>query len=105
MFATIRRYTPKANVSGQTLTDFKRRIEENYIPTLQDVRGFHAYYVVTAGKEMVSISVCEDQAGTTETTRRAAEFLKKDPLKDQLGSPEIIEGEVLLTKEAAIGAR
>jgi hypothetical protein len=100
MFATIRRYTPKKNVTGQTLNDFKRRIEENFVPSLQDVRGFHAYYVVAAGKEMLSISVCEDKTGTTETTRRAADFVKRDPLKDELGSPEVMEGEVLVTKEA-----
>jgi hypothetical protein len=105
MFATIRRYTPKKNVTGQTLSDFKRRIEEKFVPSLQDVRGFHAYYVVTAGKELLSISICEDKTGTTESTRRAADFVKGDPLKDDLGSPEVIEGEVLVTKEAMVSAR
>jgi hypothetical protein len=59
--------------------------------------------VVNVGKELVSISVFEDKAGASESTRRAAEFVKKDPLKDQMGSPEVLEGELLVSKEAPVG--
>jgi hypothetical protein len=106
MYATIRRYTPKTGTMDQkTLDGFKQRIEDGYLPTAQEIRGFHCYYVVKAGtKELVSISIFEDKAGATESTRRAAEFVQKDPLKDQLGTPEIFEGELLVSKEAAVAA-
>jgi hypothetical protein len=106
MYATIRRYTPKTGtVEQKTLDDLKQRIEDGFLPILQDIRGFHCYYAVNVGtKELVTISLFEDKTGAAESTRRAADFVKKDPMKDQLGSPEIIEGELLVSKEAAVGA-
>jgi hypothetical protein len=105
MYATIRRYTPKGTVDQKTLDDLKRRIEDGFLPIVQDIRGFHNYYVVNVGnRELVSINVFEDKTGADESTRRAAEFVKQDPMKDQLGSPEIFEGELLVTKEAAVAA-
>jgi hypothetical protein len=107
MFATIRRYTPKTGtVDQKTLDDLKHRIEDGFVPIAQEIRGFHGYYAVNVGnKELVTISIFEDKTGATESTRRAAEFVKKDPMKDQLGSPEVFEGELLVSKEAAVAAR
>ena len=106
MFATIRRYSTKTAITQQLVDDFKRRIEDKFVPTLGDIRGFHSYGILKTGdKEMVSITVCEDRQGATESTRRAAEFVQKDPLNDQMSKPEVIEGEVLVLKEAGVGAR
>jgi hypothetical protein len=107
MYATIRRYTPKPGaVNQKAIDDFKNRIENNFVATVQDIRGFHCYYVVNVGnKELLSIGIFEDKTGATESTRRAAEFVKKDPLKDQLGSPEVFEGDLLVSKEAAVFSR
>ena len=106
MYATIRRYSSKTAVTQQTIDDFARRIEEKFVPTLSDIRGFHSYGILKSGdKEMVSITFCEDRQGTAESTRRAAEFVQKDPLKDQLSKPEVIEGELLVLKESGVGAR
>jgi len=107
MYATIRRYTPKTGtVDKKTFEDLKHRIDDGFLPLIQDIRGFHCYYAVNVGnKELVTISLFEDRTGATESTRRAAEFVKKDPMKDQLGSPEILEGELLVSKEAAVVAR
>jgi hypothetical protein len=105
MYATIRRYTAKdAAKAKETFSSLKRRIEENFLPMLQDVQGFHCYYVVNSDdRELVTISIFENQSGAQESTRRAAEFVRTDPLKDQLSTPEIIQGELLLSKEAAVG--
>jgi hypothetical protein len=54
-------------------------------------------------KELLSISIFESQSGAKESTRRAAEFVRNDPLKDLIGSPEVTEGNLLITKEAAVG--
>lgn len=104
MYATIRRYTPKGKLDRKSLDDFKHRIEDVFLPVNQEIRGFHSYYVVNAGKEIVSISVFEDKTGASESTRRAAQFVKQDPMKDIWGSPEILEGELLVSKEAPVGA-
>lgn len=107
MYATIRRYTPKGGADlKQSMNDLKGRLERGFLPMLQEVSGFHGYYAVNVGgKEVVTISLFEDQKGAAESTRRAAEFVQKDPLKDQLGRPEVMEGELLVMKEAALGMR
>jgi hypothetical protein len=104
MYATIRRYSATGTVTQKTVEDFKRRIEEKYVPVIQDIRGFHTYGILNTGnKELLSISIFEDKNGATESTRKAAEFVKNDPLMDQLGKPEVIEGELLILKEAGVG--
>jgi hypothetical protein len=106
MYATIRRYSSKTAVNKETIDALKRRIEEQFVPAVQDIRGFHTYGVFNMGdKELLSISIFEDRQGATEATRKAAEFVQKDPLKDQLSKPEVLEGELLLLKEAAVGVR
>ena len=103
MYATIRRYTPKTAATKEAVDDLKRRIEGTFLPILQEVRGFHSYAAVNVGnKEIVTIGIFDDRNGAAESTRRAAEFVQKDPMKDQLGKPEVIEGELLVLKEASV---
>jgi hypothetical protein len=106
MYATIRRYSTKTGTNKDTIDGFKRRIEEKFVPTLSEIRGFHTYGVVNVGNnELLSISIFEDREGATQSTRKAAEFVQKDPLKDQLSKPEVLEGELLVFKEAPVGVR
>ena len=107
MYATIRRYTPKSGaVDRKTLEELKQRIESGFVPLAQEIRGFHSYFAVNvADKELITFSVFEDKAGAAESTRRAAEFVKKDPAKDKLGTPQVFEGELLVAREAPVGAR
>ncbi len=106
MYASIRRYTPKGTVDQKTFEDLKHRLEDGFVPMVQEIRGFHGYYAVNVGsRQLVTISLFDDKAGAAESIRRAADFVKKDPLKDQLGNPEILEGDLLVAKEAGVGAR
>jgi hypothetical protein len=105
MYAIIRKYTPKGTWNKQAIGELKARLESGFLPQVQDIRGFHSYYTVdVGGKQLVSIGIFEDKAGAAESTRRAAEFVKKDPSKDQMGSPEILEGELLVSREAPVTA-
>ncbi len=106
MYATIRRYTAKTGATKQTIDELKNRIEQKFTPVVQEIRGFHSYGVLNVGnKELVSINIFEDREGATESTRKAAEFVQKDPLRDQLSTPEVLEGEFLVLKEAGVGVR
>src|SRR5687768_6183579 len=106
MYATIRRYSTKTAATKETIDGLKRRIEEKFVPTISDIRGFHSYGVVNVGdKELLSINIFEDRQGAAESNRKAAEFVQKDPLKDQLSKPEVFEGEVLVLREAGVGVR
>ena len=105
MYAIIRRYNRKGSWDTKSLEDFKQRIESRYVPRVQDIRGFHSYCVVRVSEqELVSIGIFEDQAGAAESSRRSADFVKSDPIKDQIGSPQVIEGELLISREAPITA-
>lgn len=106
MYATIRRYTPKTSTTKEAIDSLKNRIEEKFTPLVQEIRGFHTYGVVNVGnKDLVTISIFDDRIGAAESTRRAAEFVQRDPMKDQLGKPEVLEGELLVLKEATVGVR
>jgi hypothetical protein len=106
MYATIRRYVPKTPNTKEAIEDLKHRIEDGFLPIVQEVPGFHSYGAVNVGnREVVTISIFEDRTGTSESNRRAAEFVQKDPLKDQLGKPEVLEGELMVLKEAGVGVR
>ena len=106
MYGVIRRYTFKTAQDQKAFDDLKQRIDTKFVPQLNEVRGFHGYYAIRTGNnQLVTITICEDKAGVTESTRRAAEFVKTDPLKDQLANPEIMEGDLLVSREALAGAR
>jgi hypothetical protein len=105
MYATLRRYTPKGGTLAKNkIEELQHRIEQGFLPIVQEVPGFHCYYVLGGEKELVSVSIFESQSGAQESSRRAAEFVRNDPLKDLLGSPEVTEGELLITKEAMVGS-
>jgi hypothetical protein len=59
------------------------------------VPGFVSYAAFRSGDGGVTVTVCEDQAGTAESSRRAAEFVK-----DNVGTtgdpPVITEGSTVL---------
>jgi hypothetical protein len=107
MHAIIRRYTFKeGTVDQKTVDELKRETEDKFAQTIQDIRGFHSYYMVNVNnKQLVSVSVFEDKTGAAESTRRAAEFVKTLRIRDQISAPEIIEGELLVSREAPVGAR
>jgi hypothetical protein len=106
MYATLRRYSTKTAATKETIDGLKHRIEEKFVPTIHDIRGFHTYGVLNVGnKELVSISIFEDRQGASESTRKAAEFVQKDPLRDQLSKPDVLEGELLVLREAGVGVR
>lgn len=106
MYATIRRYTVKdPSKANAAITDFKSRIETKFFPMLNELPGLHAYHVLnTNNSELVTISIFETRDGADHSTLRAAEFVRTDPIRDLLSAPEIIEGEVLVSREVTVGA-
>jgi hypothetical protein len=105
MYATLRRYTPKGGtLTKSKIEELQHRIEQGFLPIVQEVPGFHCYYVLGGEKELVSVSIFESRSGAQESSKRAAEFVRTDPLKDLLGTPEVVEGDLLVTKEAMVGS-
>jgi hypothetical protein len=61
------------------------------------VPGFHAYYLLRLDDATVSITVCDDEAGTAESTRVAADWIR-DNMPDLVASaPMVSSGTVTLS--------
>ncbi len=92
MYAVVRRYT-----GGGQLADalVQRRQEVEQI--LSGVPGFRAYYALRSGDGTVAtVTVCDDQAGTQESTRRAADWVRQNMTGVSMSPPEVTEGETFL---------
>lgn len=89
MFAAIRTY-------GVTeIEELSERVREGFLPIVESVPGFVAYYVVSAGEGVASsITICESEAGVNESTSRAAEWVEEHALEFITSGPAVVTGEV-----------
>lgn len=92
MHATMRYY------QGNTdLADSLAGREDEIRSVISAVPGFQAYYLVKLDDATVSITVCEDEAGTAESTRVAGDWLREN-MPDLAGSaPLVSSGTVTLS--------
>ena len=90
MYAVVRRYK-----GATALFDELARREQDVRGVIQGVPGFMAYYLVRSGDGGVTITVCQDQTGTAESTRRAADWVRQNVPAAASSPPEVVEGEVL----------
>ena len=93
MYAVVRRYT-----GGSQLADMLTQRSQEVTALLTGVPGFRAYYALRSGDGTVAtITVCNDQAGTSESSRRAAEWVRQNMGgATTMSAPEITEGETFL---------
>ena len=91
MYAAVRRY--------EGITDDAeagRLVRESFLPQLDDIPGFIAYYWVDAGGGvMLSTGVFEDRAGAEESTARAAGFVRERLAELLPQAPLVTAGEVV----------
>ena len=74
MYAAVRQGKAKSGVAEE----LARRIKEGAIPTISDVEGFMAYYVVYAPDDTVTaISIFKDYAGAEESNRRVLAWIER----------------------------
>jgi heme-degrading monooxygenase HmoA len=102
MFVTIRRYSPKNGAANKASMELLRRqIQDGFLPIIEQVPGFRAYYVLNVdNREVITLSFCDTQEGTAESSRCAAEYTLRNPLVYELGQPEVTESEVLAYVES-----
>jgi hypothetical protein len=97
MFASIRNYS-----GAPLLSDELVKHQEDIKSTLRPIRGFHAYYLLSTGDGVVSMTVCEDRSGAEESNRVAAAWLKNKLPTFANRAPEITIGEVRIQLEAEL---
>jgi hypothetical protein len=94
MYATVRRYEGVINPS-----EAGRRVDESFVPLIQQIPGFVAYFWVDAGNGvMLSMSVFQDKARAEESTRKAAEWVKQNLVSLLPNPPQVTAGEVVAHK-------
>ncbi len=93
MHAVIRRYT----ASPAVLEEARPKLA-HLERTMRGTPGFVASYFVETEGGLATVTVTEDEAGTAESTGRAAEWVRQNlESRAELGSPEVTKGEVLLS--------
>lgn len=91
MHAVVRRYR-----GASALNDLLAQRSQEVEQILSSVSGFVAYYAIRDGDGLATVTVCDDQAGTQESSRRAAEWVGQNLPGGSVGAPEITEGEAFL---------
>ena len=87
MFAAIRTY-------GVTdIDELSELVKDGFLPIVESVPGFVAYYVVDAGDGLASsITICEDKTGVDESTSRAAGWVEENALDFIESGPAVVTG-------------
>jgi hypothetical protein len=94
MYMVMRRYADRTVLDA--VTERQADVEQ----VLRGVPGFVAYYAMRTGTGGVTVTVCQDQAGTAESTRRAAEWVRQNVSAAAGSPPEATEGEVVINFSA-----
>lgn len=84
MHTTMRYYAGNTDLADQ----LAERADE-IRSVIGEVPGFQAYYLVKLDDATVSITVCDDEAGTAESTRVAAEWIREN-MPDVAASPPMV---------------
>ena len=92
MHVVIRSYSGEG-ASG--VFDLIEQREAEVKDLITGVPGFVSYVAVRNGGGGTTVTVCEDKAGTDESSKRAAEFVKENG-SGSISPPEITEGDASL---------
>ena len=93
MYTVVRRYT-RASELADILLQKQQEVNE----LISGIPGFKAYYVFrTDWGDVATITVCEDKAGTDESIRGAAVWVRGNVALAEMRAPEIVEGEIILS--------
>jgi hypothetical protein len=92
MYVVIRSYSGQG---ASELFDLLEQREEDVKELITGVPGFVTYAAFRTGGGGRTVTVCQDKAGTDESSRRAAAWIEENGTAP-VGSPEIAEGTTVL---------
>jgi hypothetical protein len=91
MYAVVRMY----EMSDDWDEDLEGRLNEGFIPLIEQAPGFISYLAVEGDKRLFcSVTVFQDRAGATASNRLAADYVQQHLAGRFPTSPEITMGEV-----------
>lgn len=92
MHAVVRQYSGQG--ASQTFDDLQENLGE-IERLIKGVPGFVSYTLLRTLDGGISVTVCEDKAGTDESVRVAADFISAN-VSAPISPPEVSEGEAML---------
>ncbi len=91
MYASIRHYPGAAGLADRLVAH-----EEEVRALISSVPGYHAYYLVRGDDATTSITICSDRAGTDESNRIAAAWLRENMPDAAVATPQVTAGDVVM---------
>jgi hypothetical protein len=91
MYVVVRTWSNAA-----ALADTMQQKQREVTDLISGVPGFVAYYATRSGDTLTTVTVCNSQEGTQESTRRAGEWVKQNVTGASIGAPKIAEGETFV---------
>ena len=92
MYVVVRSYSGQG---ASELFDLLGQREEDVKNLIAGVPGFVTYAAFRSGDGGMTVTVCQDKAGTDESSRRAAEWVKEN-VSTTGNPPAITEGSTVL---------
>jgi hypothetical protein len=93
MHAVMRDYSGKGT---KKLFDLIEKNKAEVEKVIRPVKGFVSYSLIRTARGGLSITMCEDKAGTDESTRAARDWIAKNARDTGVARPKISEGTVIL---------
>jgi heme-degrading monooxygenase HmoA len=91
VYATIRNYSGNAGLADALVEN-----EDEVNGIITGIDGFRAYYLIKTADGCASVSVFDDEAGATESTRAAGEWVRENLPEHAGTAPEVTSGEVVI---------
>ena len=92
MYVVVRSYSEQG---ASALFDLLGEREEDVQTLIGGVPGFVSYAAFRSGDGGMTVTICQDKAGTDESSRRAAEWVKEN-VNTTVDPPAITEGSTVL---------
>ena len=100
MYAAVRRYEGILDDA-----EAARLVRDSFLPRLDDIPGFIAYYWIDAGKgTMASLSVFEDKEGADQSLELARAWIAETAPSLFHNPAQVTEGPVVAHELTSVGA-
>jgi hypothetical protein len=93
MHAVIRTF---AGHAAKQLFDVLEARKQEVETLIRQVKGFVCYSLIRTTEGGVSVTVCEDKAGTDQSSQIARDWIGKNAADLGVNAPSIVEGSVIL---------
>jgi hypothetical protein len=92
MYVVVRSYSEQG---ASALFDLLGQREEDVKALISGVPGFVSYAAFRSGDGGMTVTICQDKAGTDESSRRAAEWVREN-VSTTVDPPAVTQGSTVL---------